>query len=152
MPRTRFGKGRQGLVGIGFAVALMVLLAMSTGAFLLMLSAGGLQVERTEDTTQALLAAEAGIDLALQQSPHDILTGSLGKARYAARISGGHIAAVGEVMRAVGVPVRCAVEVRRGPGGVVRGSWLQVPPADQPKLLQALDQVRRDAEPGGTKP
>ncbi len=129
---------QQGVIALTFALAMLLLLFAGTLAFLLTITAGGLRVENSHNYAQALYAAEAGIDIALQRGHPGSFTGQVGRGRYAVRVRGRQITAVGQVERPAGVPIRCAVVVRSAGRGIVRGSWRQVPPARETDLIALL--------------
>ena len=130
---------RRGVVALGFAVAMLLLIFITVAAFLLAILAGGARAENAARETQALYAAEAGIDLALQAGAREGFTGRCGRARFAVKQGGNEIAALGQVERASGAPIRCAVVVRvMSGGGMVAGTWRQVAPATRPELAALL--------------
>ena len=122
--------GRRGVVALGTAFALLLIAFITVTAFMLGIMAGGVQAENALRETQALYAAEAGLDLA-RQSGASSLTGECGRARYSVRRVGGELRALGQVERPSGHPVRCAVVVRGG-------DWRQVPPGEYPELAEML--------------
>lgn len=73
--------------------------------------------------------------MAAQAGGSGTVTGSVGTGRYAARVNGRQVIAIGEAPRALGAPARAAVTATLGPGGVEPGSWRQVPPAQYVSLL-----------------
>ncbi|MBD3291335.1 MAG: hypothetical protein GF393_00305 [Armatimonadia bacterium] len=122
--------GRRGAVALGMAFALLLVAFITVTAFMLGIMAGGVKAENALRETQALYAAEAGLDL-LRQSGAESLTGECGRARYAVRRVGGELRALGQVERPSGHPVRCAVVVSGG-------DWRQVPPGQYPELAGLL--------------
>ena len=141
---------KRGVVAITFALAILLVLFTALVVFLATITTRGLLVENARRYAQALYAAEAGIDLALQRGAQGSFTGEVGRARYAVRRRGSEIAAVGQMERPAGAPIRCAVVVRAAGGeGIVRGSWRQVPPASRPdvaRLLAGSIEGRTDSE------
>lgn len=123
---------------MGFAVAMLLLILMTVAAFLMVILASGVRSENVGREAQALYAAEAGIDLAVQRGAGRGFTGSCGRARFAVKQTGKEIAALGQVERAAGAPMRCAVLVRTTGSGMVAGSWRQVAPATRPQLAAML--------------
>jgi hypothetical protein len=123
---------------MGFSVAMLLLIFMTVAAFLMVILAGGVRSENVGREVQALYAAEAGIDLALQEGAGRGFTGTCGRARFAVKQTGNEMAALGQVERAAGAPVRCAVVVRTRGRGMVAGSWRQVAPATRPELAEML--------------
>jgi len=128
--------GRRGVIALGTAFALLLVAFITVTAFMLGIMAGGVQAENAIRETQALYAAEAGLDLA-RQSGAATLTGECGGARYAVRREGGQLQALGQVERPSGHPVRCAVVVSGG-------DWRQVPPGQYPELAEILAERRRE--------
>lgn len=121
---------RRGVVALGTAFALLLVAFTTVVAFMLGIMAGGARAENALRETQALYAAEAGLDLA-RQSGAESLTGECGRGRYAVRRVGGELRALGQVERPSGHPVRVAIIVRGG-------DWRQVPPGTQPELAGML--------------
>ncbi len=122
--------GRRGVVALGTAFALLLIAFVTVTAFMLGIMGGGVQAENSLRETQALYAAEAGIDLA-RQSGAQSLTGECGRARYAVRRVSGELRALGQVERPSGHPVRVAIIVSED-------DWRQVPPAEHPELASML--------------
>jgi len=122
--------GRRGVVALGTAFALLLIAFTIVTAFMLGIMAGGAQAENALRETQALYAAEAGIDLT-RQSGAATLTGECGGARYAVRRVGAELRALGQVERPSGHPVRVAIVVSGG-------SWRQVAPGKYPELAGML--------------
>lgn len=122
--------GRRGAVALGTAFALLLVAFITVTAFMLGIMAVGVKAENALRETQALYAAEAGIDLA-RQSGTESLTGECGRARYAVRRVGGELRALGQVERPSGHPVRVAVIVSEG-------DWRQVAPGRYPELAGML--------------
>ena len=120
---------RRGLIALTFALTIILVVFTGLCAYLLALAACGIRVENAHNEAQALYAAESGIDIALQTGRTGAWTGAVGRGRYAVQVGDGAITAVGEVPRAAGAPLRCAVTVATHGGRFVSGSWQQVPPA-----------------------
>ena len=105
-----------------------------TMATMMTLSLAGAQSERAVVGTQALYAAEAGIDVLLQTGQAGPLRGTLPRGAYAVQRRGDRIVAMGQAERALGTPLRRVVSVnRRG------GDWREAPPAQVPQLAALLD-------------
>lgn len=136
---------RRGVVAISLALTILLLMFALLVAFLARIAVSGLQVENAERAAQALYAAEAGMDIALQTGSGSI-TGQVGRARYAVKRRGGEITAVGQVDRAAGAPIRCAITARASGSGIARGSWRQVPPAS---VQDVAGMLTRPAEERG---
>ncbi len=132
-------RGRRGLVALGFAVAIMILMFTTTSAFTLALMAGGARSEHAIRQMQAVQAAQAGVDVALQAGTTQGMTGECGRARYAVVRRGGVVAALGQVSGPAGAPVRSLIEVRASGRGMVRGSWREPAPATRPDLAAMLE-------------
>lgn len=131
---------RRGVLALSLAMGLMMIVFALTLSFTLGLVVQSLRVENAEAATQALYAAEAGLDVALQTGSRRPLVGECGRSRYAATMRGGQVIALGQVELASGTQVRRAIMIRRARGGIVRGSWRLVPPARQTELVEALEQ------------
>jgi len=138
--RTHLGP-RRGLIALSLAFSFMLIVFTVLVGFTLGLVAQSLRVENAWAATQALYAAEAGLDVALQVEASNVV-GRCGRGRYAVVIKGRQVTALGEVERAAGAPIRSAVTVRRTVGGgIVRGSWRLVPPARQTELIALLERA-----------
>ena len=145
MPNSR--GPRRGLIALSLATAFMLIVFTTLMSFTLGLAAQSLRVENAWAATQALYAAEAGVDVALQTGRGQVV-GQCGGGRYAAVIRGGQITAVGQVERISGAPMRRAVMVQqRARGGIVPGSWRLVPPAQQTELLRLVEQDKERGRP-----
>lgn len=145
--RTRMSR-RRGLVALSLAVSLMLIVFVALQAFTLLVAAGHLRVENAWASTQALYAAEAAMDRALQTDSSRPIVGQCGRARYAAMTQGQRIIAIGQVHRAAGAPIRRALQAERASGGgIVRGTWRPVPPARQTRLITLLQQAEERAQP-----
>jgi hypothetical protein len=135
MPRRL--RGRRGFLAITFSVVILTLVFGLISVSVLNLARGAAQLQRVEHETQALYAAEAGLDIALQ-SPAPSVRGSVGAARYLVQRRGDTLIALGSVTAANGVAVHAAVTVGITPeGSLRRGTWRQVPPGRYPDLLAA---------------
>jgi len=135
-------------MALSLALSLMLIVYVALMGFTLLVAAGNLRVENTWAATQALYAAEAAIDVALQSDSSRSIVGQCGRARYAAITQGARISAMGQVQRAAGAPIRRALRAQRGPdGGIVRGSWRPVPPARQTRLIALLHQAEERGQP-----
>jgi len=135
--RTR--EARRGVLALTFAMVMLLLFFITVSAFLLSILTGTVRAENAARELQALYAAEAGIDLAIQMGGRQDLTGRCGGARYAVQRTANEIAAMGQVARPAGAPIRCVVVVHVRAGGALEtGSWRQVPPATRPHLAGML--------------
>ena len=129
-------QGRRGYVAITFALSVLLLIALLLWVLTLTVTCSGLACERGEKSTQALYAAEAGLDVALQARTQGLNGGQIGTSRNVTRLSGDLVISVGETPRAFGAPARAAVMARVGPSGVAPGSWRQVPPLQYASLFE----------------
>lgn len=129
---------RRGIVAVTLAFALMLLLFAGLSAFLLALTASGVRIDSSHAEAQALYAAEAGIDIALQTRQAGTFTGMVGRGQYAVRVGDGTIVALGQITRAAGTSTRAAVAVDVAGGSIVHGTWRQVPPGQQTDLVALL--------------
>jgi len=135
--RTR---SQRGLIALSLAVSFMLIMFTALLSYTLGLAAQRLRVEKAWAATQALYAAEAGLDVALQTG-EDRVVGNCGRARYAAITKGRQVTALGQVPRASGAPIRRAITVQTTSSGrVIRGSWQLVSPAGQQQLIAVLEQ------------
>jgi hypothetical protein len=132
--RSFASRPRRGTAALGAAVAFMIVIFTGLLAFTTLLAQSSLQTERAVASTQALYAAEAGVDLLLQTGAAQ-LTGACGRGQYAAAARGGRVVGVGQVELASGVWIRRAVAVDRG---APAGTWRELPPASQTALLTLL--------------
>ena len=137
---------KRGLIALTFAMTIILVVFTGLSAYLLALAACGVRVENAHNATQALYAAESGLDVALQTGRTGAWTGAVGRGRYAVSVSGDAITAVGEVPRAAGAPLRSAVTVATRDGRFVPGSWQQILPAQQTALVAMLDSTRNAPE------
>jgi hypothetical protein len=129
---------RRGLIALFFATAIMGLLFMMTSAFVLTVAGSGVANDLALRGSQAVYAAEAGLDLALQRGPTTAFAGQVGRGEFAVKWQGARLVAVGQARRAQGAPIRRAIEVATSGGRPVRGTWRQVPPATEPDLIALL--------------
>jgi hypothetical protein len=130
---------KRGVLALTFGLTMILIVFATLTAYLLALAAGGIRVENSHNEAQALYSAESGVDIALQTGRSGTWTGAVGRGRYAVRVDAGTITAVGEVPRATGAPLRCAVTVATRDGRFVRGSWRQAPPGRETALIAALE-------------
>jgi hypothetical protein len=130
-------RSRRGIIALGFAVVFMILLLTTMSGFMLTLMTGGARSEDAIRRMQAMQAAQAGLDVALQSG--GAVTGECGRARYAAVRSGGRVAALGQVSVPSGAAVRRLVTARASGSGIARGSWREPPPATRPDLARMLE-------------
>jgi hypothetical protein len=135
-------------MALSLALSLMLIVFVALQAFTLLVAAGSLRVENAWASTQALYAAEAATDIALQGDASRPIAGQCGRARYAAIARDGRVIAMGQVQRAAGAPIRRALEAERADGGgIVRGTWRPVPPARCTRLIALLQQAEERAQP-----
>jgi len=127
-------RSRRGALAITFALSVLLVVFMTTMAYMMALSLAGSQTERAVVGTQALYAAEAGIDVMLQTGRAGPLVGAAGRGSFAVQRLGGRIVAMGQAERALGTPLRRVVTVSlRG------GDWRETPPALVPQLAALLN-------------
>jgi len=131
IPRLR---SRRGALALTFALAVLLVVFLTTMATMMALSLAGSRAERAVVGTQALYAAEAGVDVMLQTGQAGPLRGSLPRGAYAVQRTGGRIVAMGQAQRVLGPPVRRVVTVSVG-----GGDWREAPPAQWPQLAAMLD-------------
>jgi hypothetical protein len=132
--RALLRRPRGGFLAITFSVIILTLVFTLVTVSALNLTRGTAQMQRVEHETQALYAAEAGLDVALQ-SPEPTVRGSLGSGGYVVQRRGDTLIAMGSAMQASGVAVYAAVTVSVTPSGALqRGTWRQVPPGRYPEL------------------
>jgi len=125
---------RRGALALTFALSVLLVVFLTTMATMMALSLAGVQAERAVVGTQALYAAEAGIDVMLQTGQAGPLRGTLPRGAYVVQRRGDRIVAMGQAERALGTPLRRVVSVnRRG------GDWREVPPARESQLAALLD-------------
>ena len=135
----RIVAARRGILAISLAVAMMLIIFGMLLGLTQSLAAGYLRTENAWAAAQALYAAEAGLDVALQTGASRPVVGRWGRARYAAQRSGPQITALGQVELAAGTLIRRAVTGRvRAGGGMITGTWRMVPPAAQDHLISLL--------------
>ena len=135
---------RRGAVALALAFTLMLVVFSMLMVFTLDLTADAMRVRNGWAADQAVCAAEAGIDVALQTGSARPVTGQCGRALYAAAARGDRVVALGVVELPSRSLMRRAVEVRRGGGGqAVRGSWTMVAPASVPELAAMVEARRR---------
>ncbi len=141
-PRPTIGQiaaRRRGILAISLAVAMMLIIFGTLLGLTQSLAAGYLRTENAWAAAQALYAAEAGLDFALQTGSSRPVVGRCGRARYAVQRSGTQITALGQVELASGTLIRRAVTGRvRAGGGIITGTWRLVPPAAQDHLISLL--------------
>lgn len=127
-------RSRRGVLALTFALSVLLLVFMTTMACLMTLSLSGSHTERAVAGTQALYAAEAGLDVALQTGQAGSLTGTIPRGAYAVQRLDGRLVAMGQAERALGTPLRRVVTVNlRG------GDWREAPLARYPQLAALLD-------------
>ena len=132
-------RSRRGVLALSVAIALLLIIFTTLLAFTKSLAAQHLRTEKAWAATQALYAAEAGLDVILQTRSAGPAVSQCGRARYAATIRGRQALALGQVELASGTLIRRAVTVQYRPGGgIVLGSWRMVPPATQGRLVSLL--------------
>lgn len=143
---TLGGPGRRrGVLALALGLGMMAVVFTLLMGFTLGLVAAALRVDHAWAAAQALSAAEAGLDLALQGGGP--VSGQCGAAWYAARTEGDRVTALGQVELASGTVLRRAVSARRGAGGgYARGTWQAVLPAAVPDLAQVLADRAREAQ------
>jgi len=130
---------RRGVLAISLAVAMMLIIFGTLLGLTQSLVAGYLRCESAWAAAQALYAAEAGLDVALQAESSRPIVGRCGRARYAVQRSGTQITALGQVELASGTLIRRAITGRmRAGGGLITGTWRLVPPAAQQHLISLL--------------
>lgn len=135
---------RRGAAALALAFTLMLVVFTMLFAYTLDLTANALQVRNAWAADQALYAAEAGIDVALQTGASRPITGHCGRGVYAASVLGDTVTGLGAVELPSGKLVRRAVQVTRGgDGSAARGSWRQIPAARAGGLVPLIDAVWR---------
>ncbi len=136
--------GRRGAIALALAFTLTLVVFSMLMAFTLDLTADAMRGRNAWAADQALYAAEAGIDVALQTGAVRPVTGECGRGLYAAAVRGERVIALGVVELPSGSLMRRAVEVRRGGDGrAARGSWTQVTPASLPDLAAMVEARRK---------
>ncbi|MBU0607997.1 MAG: hypothetical protein KKI08_08910 [Armatimonadetes bacterium] len=127
-------RSRRGALALTFALSVLLVVFLTTMATMMALSLAGAQAERAVVGTQALYAAEAGLEVMLQTGQSGPLRGALPRGAYAVQRVGGRIVAMGQAQRALGAPVRRVVSVN------LSGSdWRGAPPLRWPQLAAILD-------------
>jgi hypothetical protein len=127
-------RSRRGALALTFALSVLLVVFMTTMACLMTLSLDGSHSERAVVGTQALYAAEAGLNVALQTGQAGPLVGSIPRGTYAVQRLGNRLVAMGQAERALGTPLRRVITVT--PGG---SDWREAPPAQYPQLAALLD-------------
>lgn len=127
-------RSRRGALALTFALSVLLVVFMTTMACMMTLSLAGAQSERAVIGTQALYAAEAGLEVALQTGQTGPLTGAVPRGAYAVQNLRGRLVAMGQAERALETPLRRVVTVN--PRG---GDWQEAPPALYPQLAALLD-------------
>lgn len=133
-------RSRRGALALTFALSVLLVVFMTTMTCMMSLTLAASQTERAVVGTQALYAAEAGLEVALQTGQIGPLTGSIPRGAYAVQRLGGRVVAMGQAERALGTPLRRVVTV--SPAGT---DWREAPPTQYPQLAVMLDRK------GGTR-
>ena len=141
---TRSFRGpRRGAMAVSLAMAFLMVIFSGLLAFTTVLTANALRVESAVAATQALYAAEAGVEILLQTGTGET-RGQCGRAAYVAVAQGGRLVGLGQVELASGATVRRAVAVDRG---APLGTWRMLPPATETDLLARLGAAGQEVAP-----